>query len=470
MSSPMPPGGSPTPPGYQSGGPPPPPTDYAASGAIVEQIQLSIRDAVARWTANSGGEGIPVGVLETDPAVGTMLARLGMRLQRFVQVHCPNDYRVSMDGRVSLATSVGGGAAAASSMTYQQQQQQQQQQQMQQMGGGVQQQQHHGAGGLPSPAPSGLVQPGPYAARRAAGGPYRPAVAPAMLAAPYSPLAHHRKGGKGAMGPMTMSPSFHAAAAAAAAAAGFGSPLGGLPQSALGAVRAGMAPWAAAAAAAAAQHMHMGMFPMNAAHPGAPPEPPEPPLFVRVSPSAAESPVRALQSALAHLSGIPRSSKTMAALLELVAEENQSTDRSGNPISSDVAGIIESHPAVRKTVESILLPLVHFQLQQAGHAVPPAPATAIDLVKVLKGVDGGGGTGGGEKLPPLPRIKLGGKDKAFIQFVQAATLIKNASGGAMLQDRDAYEMIRAVVESRDVGRQQPDSWDATDKYRHHRRR
>ncbi|KAF4686230.1 hypothetical protein FOZ63_010340, partial [Perkinsus olseni] len=204
--------------------------------------------------------GIPVGVLETDPAVGTMLARLGMRLQRFVQVHCPNDFRVSMDGRVSLATSVGGGAAAGS-LTYQQQQQQ--------MGGGVQQQQHPGAGGLPSPAPSGMVQPGPYAARRATGGPYRPAVAPAMLAAPYSPLAHHRKGGKGAMGPMTMSPSFHAAAAAAAAAAGFGSPLGGLPQSALGAVRAGMAPWAAAAAAAAAQHMHMGMFPMNAAHPGA---------------------------------------------------------------------------------------------------------------------------------------------------------------------------------------------------------
>lgn len=36
----------------------------------------------------------------------------------------------------------------------------------------------------------------------------------------------------------------------------------------------------------------------------------------------------------------------------------------------------------------------------------------------------------------------------------------------MLQDRDAYEMIRAVVESRDSG----DTWDAGEKYRHHRRR
>lgn len=80
MSSPMPPGGSPSPPGnYPTGGPPLPPTDPAASGAIVEQIKLSIRDAVGRWSANSGGEGIPIGVLETDPTVGTMLPRMGMR-------------------------------------------------------------------------------------------------------------------------------------------------------------------------------------------------------------------------------------------------------------------------------------------------------------------------------------------------------------------------------------------------------
>ncbi|KAF4673175.1 hypothetical protein FOL47_010884 [Perkinsus chesapeaki] len=444
MASPMPSvpsaSNSPPPPSYQAttghsaggGG-----QDYSAN--IAEQIQMSIRDAVVRWSTSSGGDGMPLGVLETDPTIGTMLARMGMRLPRFIQVHCPNAFNVSIDGKVTLASSAG--------LPYQ-------------MAGAMQQT----GSGVPSTTPAAsMMQGGPYGPRRASG-PYRPA---GMLAAPYSPLAHHRKGGKGgkgALGPLGMSPSFHAAAAAAAAAAGFGSPMGGLPQSAMGAVRAGMVPWAAAAAAAAAQHMHLGMFPMGAAHPGAPPELPEPPLFVRVSPPAAESPVRALQSALAHMSGIPGSSKTMAALLELVAEGNQGRDSSGSPIAADVVEVIKSHPAVRKTVESILLPLVHFQLQQAGYAVPPAPATAMDLVRVLRNVDGEDQRAVYEKLPPLPRVKLGSRDRNFVQFVQAATLIRNASGGAMLGDKDAYEMIKAVVESRDTERE------GSDRYRHNHRR